>query len=95
MTKREIYLEAARRIAEYEELFSCCAISFVNSIARKPGNLNERLLYERVMSPVAHDVLHVSAIGGDRDLRVWLLCMMAAACNDFSDATPQVDATVP
>ena len=77
MSFREIYLEAARRIAEGREHYSCTAIEFVtnNNVSH-----DAKTFYATIMSPSQHRILKVGDIGGDRDLRVWLLCMMAACC---------------
>jgi hypothetical protein len=94
-----VYQEAARRIAEDEETFSCRAIC---AALRSTGlgyvmqcALPEVQAYFKVFAPkcrVWEDVAvalqrRIEEDWHDqRDLRVLLLCMMAACCDDFYDA---------
>ena len=85
MTKQQIYLKAAKRVATGSYEFSCNAISYYSYKARDP--------YAKAMSPTGNGYLTINhierAAGNDscttvaRDFRVLLLCMMAAACDDL------------
>lgn len=86
MTKQQkIYREAARKVAQGEETFSCVAVARLDG----PFFL-ERAQYGRLFAPVNTRPLVVDDIYdacgdslSDRDFRVMLLCMMAAVCEDF------------
>lgn len=83
--RAEIYLKAARSIANGEQEYSCNAV-------RDCGNRDERLVYADIASPEPNRELLIidieEAVDYDgpeaaRSFRVLLLCMMAAACDDL------------
>ena len=92
-TETEIYLGAAKRIFEGKSLYSCCAISW--TIAEQSCVYNaygkERLKYARVFADSyaklnVEDIMEAACTDKARqNLRVWLLCMMAACCEDFTE----------
>ena len=87
MTLQQTYIKAARRIHTHKDEFSCCAVSNV-VFGRYHKAAWERTKYASVMSPRDNRTLYVYDVdehtGSEeaRDLRVWLLCMMAACCED-------------
>ena len=78
--RTEIYLEAARRIAEREDLYSCVAIT--NAQHRGPTSWNNPVVaaYERAFNPKQ---VQREDYGKQRDIRVWMLCQMAWAWKDL------------
>ena len=87
--RAKIYLKAAEAIANGEQKYSCNA---VRACDNEVPRYAERFLYVDTMSPEPHRELLVIDIeeavnyGGpkaERDFRVLLLCMMAAACDDL------------
>ena len=89
MTDREIYLQAAKRIAAGTEDYSCIAIPTAAHCLY--DTCPQREAYQTIMldgddSPLGwvHDI-------EARNLHVLLLCMMAACCEDFKEPTYQGD----
>ena len=95
MTLRQTYINAAKRIHNHEDTYSCCAVSSV--VVKATGQSGvpvwQRVKYASVMSPREHSWLVLDDVydAADnwsaerqemRNFRVWLLCMMAACCND-------------
>lgn len=86
----DIYIEAARRIHTYKEEFSCCAVSLavMGDENQYDDTARERVKYAEVMSPRDGGKLRISDVDDHNDregavgFRVWLLCMMAACCED-------------
>lgn len=85
MTKKQIYLKAAKRIAEGLDEFSCNAVLIA-------GDDVAVALYTASMSPqprsliimdIEEAVNSYSNSGAAREFRILLLCMMAAACDDL------------
>jgi len=90
MKLKQVYLKAARRIAEKEDIYSCLAI--MHAIL---GPYSQ-YLYEYV--PIARDYHKVFGFSNSstfqiaieesnddikcRNLRVWLLCLAAAMCEN-------------
>ena len=93
MTPKQVYLEAARSIAEGEypgENFSCCIIGYEEGLGF--GSVDSPLAqcYIRVFSPesdsygFAHKVGDIPSEGGKRrNLRVLMLTLMAVCWRDF------------
>jgi len=87
MRLRDCFLRAAKRIAEGKVEHSCPAVAAFSTTARR--------LYVRVMSDTGHlfarDIEKAANAKSDqracRELRVWLLCMMAACCDDMRGDT--------
>jgi hypothetical protein len=89
---RDIYLRAAKRIARGEHEFSCNAIYNRRERDSKLKGL-ARDLYSRTMGHnigyLTIGLIEVGALAPSgsiqaREFRTWLLCMMAACCNDVS-----------
>ena len=82
--RAEIYLKAAALVASGECEYSCNAVS--------KDNHEARFVYADIMSPEPNGELLIRDIEeavdygspeAERDFRVLLLCMMAAACDDL------------
>lgn len=94
MRKRDIYLTAAKRIADGTETYSCNALGEVVLGYGKAGRL-ARDLYASTMCPrkvgnLEVEDVRIAVTTGDsytyedmRDFRVLLLCMMAAVVYDL------------
>jgi len=86
MRLRDCFLRTAKRIAEGKVEHSCAGAAFSTTARR---------LYVRVMSDTGHlfarDIEKAANAKSDqracRELRVWLLCMMAACCDDMRGDT--------
>ena len=78
--RTEIYLEAARRIAEREDLYSCVAIT--NAQHRGPTSWNNPVVaaYERAFRPEQVQFIVDQSIN---NIRVMMLCLMAWAWKDL------------
>ena len=85
--RTKIYLKAARSIASGVQGYSCNAV-------RDYGGYDERFVYAEIMSPEPNRRLLIGDIEkavdygspeAERDFRVLLLCMMAAACDELED----------
>lgn len=88
MIDADIYIAAAERIFYRVDTFSCSAISMPGTKARK--------LYERTINPdqklnsydfaaYLEEQFGFEDEENIRNFRVWLLCMMAACCQDMED----------
>ena len=85
MKDSKVYLQAAMRIDDGNEVYSCHAMRWLNPEAVYK--------YSRVMQTRATPFANVCALDIEdaacevgitpRDLRVMMLCMMAACCEDF------------
>src|SRR6266513_337135 len=88
MRLRECFLRAGKRIAEGKLEHSCPAAAAFSTTARR--------LYVRVMSDTGHlfarDIEKAANAKSDqracRELRVWLLCIRAACCDDTRCVPP-------
>ena len=79
--RTEIYLEAARRIAEWEDLYSCVAIT--NAQHKEPTSWTTNPVvaaYERAFNPKQ---VQREDYDKQRDIRVMMLCQMAWAWKDL------------
>ena len=93
MSREQVYLKAAERIAEELEEYSCNAVRLVSG-----GNRRPEWFYASIMSPTKHRDLMISDMeeavydcsmsSAARNFRVLLLCMMAAACDDLEEGWP-------
>jgi len=94
MTPRQVYLEAARRIAEQEygnaENWSCCIIGYVEGKGLNSIESPLAQRYVEVFFPeggsysFAHEVGKIPEKRGQRDnVRVLMLTLMAACWRDF------------
>ena len=88
MTKTEIYLEASRRLAEYEEDYSCIAIGMLNPnwclIWTKEDPLVKA--YCAVFNPDRPYEVFDGYVNDDKDprnLRVMMTSLMAVCWQDF------------
>lgn len=86
---QETYLKACNTL-NYDDLlhrFSCLEVRHANA---KYGN-KLRYLYREVMGFEPYGIYHdymlytVEHSQDPHELRIWLLCMMAACCGDFLD----------
>lgn len=86
----KVYLEAAKRIVAEEDEFSCCAVdSALSLLVGKTLRYSfQRSSYAYAMSsrdgrPIdTYDFFGMDR-AQKRELRLWLLCMMAACCEDM------------
>jgi hypothetical protein len=85
----EVYVEAAKLVDGYKVLYSCTAIKLVCKQTKSYYDVPEVKLYLKIMN-LGHDISNPSrnavflwSCEDARELRVLLLCMMAACCDDF------------
>lgn len=82
MSYRKTYLKAAERVASGYSEFSCMAISLGWNSSPERRLYRKTMGFERESYPDPFiDAIH--ATGMPQDFRVWLLCMMAACCDDM------------
>ena len=91
MTKKELYLEASRRLAEDEETYSCNSIAHLSPDYRQHANSSiastpEVEAYCSVFDENNYFYGFVKLVGADEDsknLRVMMTSLMAVCWQDF------------
>lgn len=87
MNKTEIYLEAARRVAEKEEWYSCHAVGRAETAPRDNYTSTPAVkAYQKVFAPGLGEVQFlqkITADSGSENFRVLMLCLMAVCWKDF------------
>jgi len=86
MNKTQIYLKAAKLIYEDKETFSCIAVRRASGKKESCYFNSEAIFYESVFRDdfsTRFQIQIANSRGNLQELRVMLLCMMAACWRDF------------